>query len=518
MCDTRFSIAKLNNGNYYVWKYKVELLLIKEEVWHTVEEAQPEAASEIWKKADRKARATIGLLVEDDQLRHIKNATSAKAAWVALQNCHQKATLTNQVYLLKRICNLKLSEGGCMEEHINTYLDLVDQLAALGEVLKDKMIIAMLLCSLPESYNTLIVALETRAEDDLTVELVKSKLIDEAHRRRNTKSVTDDVDKALKSKACSKGSFVKKNAEKMNCFFCKKPGHLKKDCVKYKKWKTKESVKKVSEPCTENSEHLCFGVTEGIRDTGSWFINSGATSHMANSRHFFHDFSACTEKNVKLGDGNYTDVKGIGSGYITLIDNKDNTFKILVKNVLFVPALDENLLSVRKLAKKGFEIHFRKDICSINKENKVVAIADLCGNLYKLRTCHEALIVKEKHNNLSLHAWHKKLGHRSIESIKKLITEEHATGVNIKYCGIENTCEVCLQGKMTRKPFPKKSYNNTKEILELIHSDVCGPMQTKTPSNNRYVLTLIDDYSRYTTLYLLKHKSEVNEKIKIFVS
>src|SRR6218665_135085 len=70
---------------------------------------------------------------------------------------------------------------------------------------------------------------------------------------------------------------------------------------------------------------------------------------------------------------------------------------------------------------------------------------------------------------------------------------------------------------MTRKPFPKKSESKTDEILDLIHTDVCGPMQTTTPGEKRYFMTMIDDSSRYTEVYLLGQKSEVPEKIKVYV-
>src|SRR5580765_4224138 len=114
MADTRFSITKLNNTNFQVWKCKVELLLIKEDLWHTISTDRPAIPDERWLKADRQARATVGLLVEDDQLRHIKDTSSAKEAWTALQNYHQKASLTNQVFLFKKICSMKLSENGDM--------------------------------------------------------------------------------------------------------------------------------------------------------------------------------------------------------------------------------------------------------------------------------------------------------------------------------------------------------------------------------------------------------------------
>lgn len=65
-------------------------------------------------------------------------------------------------------------------------------------------------------------------------------------------------------------------------------------------------------------------------------------------------------------------------------------------------------------------------------------------------------------------------------------------------------------------PFPIKSENHSSTVLDLIHSDVCGPMQIKTASGKRYLLTFIDDFSRCTTIYLIKEKLEVFQKFKEF--
>lgn len=224
MADTRFSITKLNNTNFQIWKCKVELLLIKEDLWHTISSDRLAAPDEKWLKADRQARATVGLLVEDDQLRHIRDTSSAKEAWTALQSYHQKASLTNQVFLFKKICSMKLSENSDMESHLSAMLNSVDQLAALGETLKEKMIIALLLCSLPESYNTLITALETKSENEITIELVKGKLLDEDRRRKNAKDHTDERDdKALKTYFKKFANTTQKQDVKdVTCFFCQK--------------------------------------------------------------------------------------------------------------------------------------------------------------------------------------------------------------------------------------------------------------------------------------------------------
>lgn len=520
MADTRFNIAKLNNANFQVWKCKVELLLTREDLWHTIDADRPAAPDAQWLKADRQARATIGLLIEDDQLRHIRNATNAKEAWTALQAYHQKASLTNQVFLFKKIFSMKLSENGDMEKHLNAMLNSVDQLAALGETLKDKMIIALILCSLPESYNTLITALETRNEDELTVELVKSKLLDEDSRRRNTKDMDEREDKALKtqSKKFEKTSMSNKNVKNITCFFCQKTGHVKKDCRKYMKWKAAKEKEKANQAVNENKDtQICFGVRSGCNSTQTWYIDSGATSHMTNDKNFFEVLNTGRIKNVMLANGDSADVHGVGDGYLICKDDKGKQNTILVKDVLYVPTLEENLLSVRKLTEKDFQVKFTGKICNIIKDKVTVATADISENLYRLQFDQKALIAGDRHRKDCQHTWHRKLGHRNQEAIEEMEKKNLATDFKITDCGIRGTCKVCIKGKMTRQPFPKKSWSKTEDILDLVHTDVCGPMQTKTPGNKRYVLTLIDDYSRYTVVYLLEQKSEVTEKIQDYV-
>lgn len=90
-------------------------------------------------------------------------------------------------------------------------------------------------------------------------------------------------------------------------------------------------------------------------------------------------------------------------------------------------------------------------------------------------------------------------------------------GIKIEDCGIKEQCEVCLKAKQTRLPFPK-STSDSNNVLDLVHTDVCGPMQTATMSGKRYLLTVIDDFSRYTVIYMLREKSEVEVKLKEYVA
>ena len=80
-----------------------------------------------------------------------------------------------------------------------------------------------------------------------------------------------------------------------------------------------------------------------------------------------------------------------------------------------------------------------------------------------------------------------------------------------------DACEPCLTGKMTQTPFSGTMERPT-DLLEIIHTDVCGPMNIEARSRYHYFLTFTDDLSRYGYIYLMKHKSETFEKFKEFQS
>ena len=108
--------------------------------------------------------------------------------------------------------------------------------------------------------------------------------------------------------------------------------------------------------------------------------------------------------------------------------------------------------------------------------------------------------------------WHCRLGHISLKRMKKL----HDDGLlTLSDFGSFETCESCLLGKMTKSPFAK-SCERASELLDLIHSDVCGPMSTTARGGYQYFVTFTDDLSRYGYIYLMRHKSETFEKFKEF--
>ena len=121
------------------------------------------------------------------------------------------------------------------------------------------------------------------------------------------------------------------------------------------------------------------------------------------------------------------------------------------------------------------------------------------GGLYKPKGHPKTTLFHE--NTSSSELWHKRLAHinyKALPYVRKVVT-----GLPDLKIDHEGTCKGCESGNNIKNPFPK-SETKTKDTLELIHSDVCGPMPSISLSGYEYYVTFIDDYSRKTSIYFLK--------------
>ena len=112
--------------------------------------------------------------------------------------------------------------------------------------------------------------------------------------------------------------------------------------------------------------------------------------------------------------------------------------------------------------------------------------------------------------------WHGWFGHLGVQTIRKLANETMVDGLNCNITTDTDLCEPCIGGKHHKSPFPKSSSSHSKNPLNLVHSDVCGKMGEKSMGGAEYFLTFVDDKTRYVWVYLLKKKSDVFEKFKLW--
>lgn len=508
--DFGIKIERLNSKNYSIWKFKVKMLLIKEDLWDVVdnyerqeESLEPRASvsriDDSLRKKENRALATICLLVEDSQLVHVKDCTSAGEAWKNLRNHHEKNSLTSRLYLRKKLLGLKLDKNGDMEEHIAQVMMTGDQLRSAGDAIKDEELVTVLLCGLPEQYDSLITALESRNAADLTLEFVKSRLIHESLKVKNSDRETETALKASKPNGFQKK--IQDQVEKRNCFYCGKPGHLKKDCRKRQSNLQRKASKAMSE-----DEH-CFSVKEMDSNCSKmvWFVDSGATNHMSSEKDLFEEIEECN-KNIYLADDRI--VKAFGKGDI-ILKTKDGD-SVRLKEVLYIPKLGSNLFSVSKCLRFGYSVKFDKSRCEISKENKVVMTATSINGMFKLELEDLKACAASTSENDTL-VWHRRLGHLNVQYMKQM-----QVCAKVKDEDIAN-CEACILAKMKRTPFPSVNSRQSSAILELIHSDVCGPMQTASIGGKKYFVTFIDDFSRMMVVYLMASKSEVLDRFRDYV-
>lgn len=478
---------------------------------NVVEEVvQNQTAITKWEEDDEQCLARVVLCIDDSQVTHVRSAVSAKQAWNMLKQYHERNTLTNKVCIMRRICSTKLSEGGNIEQHLGELTDMFQKLVDLGDELIDSWKVALVLSSLPASYDTLVTALESRPEADLTISMVHEKLVSEYKRRSDSNGGASNST-ALK---------VTSNAES-ECFFCKRKGHMKKDCRKYKKWKEgkeKEGEKqqKANKVSDDTHSEFLFTISPRSGSMNQWIIDSGATCHVASNKSFFRSLgNACTD--LAVANGERIKVEGKGTCMIDVINENGKTITVTARDVLFAPQLEGNLLSVKKLLDGNLTVNFTGDGCEIRKGDLQIAIADETSGLYVLRQPNKAYAVTSAHKSNCIHSLHRAFGHRDPVAIRDMCTKDMVDGIQVADCGIKEKCEVCLKAKQARLPFAK-SISKSVGVLDLIHTDVCGPMQTTSMGGKRYILTFIDDFSRYTVIYLLKEKSEVEAKLREYVA
>ncbi|KAK2989292.1 hypothetical protein RJ640_027329 [Escallonia rubra] len=170
-----------------------------------------------------------------------------------------------------------------------------------------------------------------------------------------------------------------------------------------------------------------------------------------------------------------------------------------------------------QLLEKGYDIHM-KDICLYLRDDKGSLIARVpmsSHRMFLMNIHHDApKCLKACFDNQSW-LWHLRFGHLNFGGLKLLSMKNMVNGLP-SIDQPDQLCEACLVGKQHRHSFPKESISRAKASLELIHTDVCGPIDPASLGKNIYFLLFIDDYSRKTWVYFLKQKSEVFSTFKRF--
>ena len=177
----KIEIEKFNAQSFELWKLKMEDLLVDKDQWIAVDlGTKPTGVTdEEWKKLDRKAKSIIRLCVSDSVLLNVSGEATAKALWDKLGTLYQSKSLVNKLFLRKKSYDLRMKDGDSVTEHLNAFNTVVSQLLSIDIKISDEDKCISLLCSLPDSWDSVVIAIGSNATALQFDEIVSSLLMEE---------------------------------------------------------------------------------------------------------------------------------------------------------------------------------------------------------------------------------------------------------------------------------------------------------------------------------------------------
>lgn len=229
--------------------------------------------------------------------------------------------------------------------------------------------------------------------------------------------------------------------------------------------------------------------------SSNFILDSGSSAHMTSNLNLFFAIKFQEDGIVRTSSGAESlKIKGIGSIKLT-----NELGDIILHNVLFVPDIAVNLLSVHCLVLDGYQVHFEINSFFISKNDSVI-----------IKGRYESNLPTIKFSNLSHNCFftssellHKSLGHVSYRRIRQRL------GIPLKDF---STCEACAVAKITKGSFHTR-HSTASKPFEEIHLDIVGPISPSSREGHRYFLTVVDSCTRFCAAIPLRSKSDVAESI-----
>ena len=509
-----------------------------------------------WKADEAAVRQLIVASVPDSVFNRIKGGANAKSIWDELKKLFEGRTRSLLIDLGRKLQNTKCGEDDDVRVHFESLAHFREQLAAMGQTISDEQYTNTLLSSLPSSYDANISIITTNADMNgttITSTTVIRIITDEYDKRQLKKSKPKSTqDEAFTADAQKNGK--KKNKRDVECFNCKKKGHIKADCWAKGSGKEGQGPKKksgakdnaatatektASEKKDEDIE--AWALIEEIDDEGtaeaSWspanvaeeeqsnrigteaeLYDSGASRHMSPFRHKFTTYQSIPPRPIVTADKRIFHAEGIGDLQIEVPNGQSST-SVLLKDTLYAPQIGVTIVSVSRIAKAGYLVSFEDNCCNIRKGEDKQTVGSIPANGNGVYKVEHALTASAAFEQVSIHTLHRRLGHVSLDSIRNLTRNNAIAGVQVIDDGSPSICDSCEYAKATRKVIQKeRTAPQAGAFGDEVHTDLWGPSPIQSLGGRKYYASFTDDYSRYTRLALLRSKDETLEANKTFAA
>ncbi|CAL2238017.1 unnamed protein product [Prunus armeniaca] len=562
-----------NGENYEFWSIRMKTILKSHGLWVLVEnglsdldlkkekeEAVDTEKSMVVQTLMKDARA-LGLIqsaVSDQLFPRIVNEETSKGAWdiLKLEFRGDKQVRNVKLQGLRREFEYtRMKDSESLSVYLVRLFDIVNHMKSYGEELSRERIVQKLLFSLPKSYDSICSViehsndLETLEVQEVVASLKSFELRLDRHTENSTEKAFTSLNvgrknldpslnvgrKNLENGIASADQISQKNWKsndgnkmackhcdrfhygkcwyegKPKCHGCGKPGHMIRDCYGHK------NVQRVNYANQEEDCGTLFYVCNAATDVKvnhSWYIDSGCSNHMTGDEGLLVNIQRNLSSKVKMGTGEVVPVAGKG-----ILVIKTKLGKKHIHEVMLVPGLEENLLSVGQMMEHGYHLVFGGNEVSVydnqSLENLIVKVQMTNNRCFPLTMMPASELVLKASVTHCLQTWHKRLGHLNERSIKLLENQGMVHGLpHLEQKSV--VCDGCMLGKQHRDSFPLESTWRASNPLELVHTDICGPMKTESLSGNRYFLLFTDDFTRMSWVYFIINKSSALECFRKF--
>lgn len=251
--DKVVTIPKFEGHEFHTWKIKVQLSLIEKDLWEivdgTVTKPQDADAATKWMTKFCTAMTLIGLGLSDAYLHHIDLSKTSKTIWDGLNVLFGSQASSAKMSIKQKLFGLKMNGGDNIIQHISIFRSLLNQLAGINANVTDDDAKAILLNSLPSSFDHIVFTLN---KINPSLETIISSLIDEGNRTNKNYQLPEECALVARNK-----SNVSSRRE-FKCFYCQKNGHVQMNCFQRAKDLIDGKLKKdTSFVATEGEANFC---------------------------------------------------------------------------------------------------------------------------------------------------------------------------------------------------------------------------------------------------------------------